>query len=1144
MPPPSWAGSPADPKALLTPGKVNKASRAPEDEQHQSRYQSNFNSGQQASQAGFTFDTAPQHPGLPPFGQPIPYVGQYNGEQAMQSGYEQGNNGMLLSGAESRLDTQCGSSSHPLSPTASKRPASPPVAHGMFTATGAPSVQGWHDQHKGLQQRQDARPNKRLKSTSEEEEDVPQAGKGGRNPFSSGNNSLTEDLRESQKKAAEERARRAPANAIDLTNDDDDDIIVVSERLDEEVCLGKFQCRVNAHLVPCPKTSSLSTPKNMWPVMKCTLTRRLGSNTSVIGVLDPFNKDFGTIDAVTAIVLAPLMDQSKANKFRTIAKLDYRHRDSFESAHQATSQQMKITITIFAPRRKAVGIGALFSQKGITLMRPTGLPPGMAWVNPHDPQDFMDSKKPGVASTSRYGGTHMGAPKTQEEVRQEVYSIFDNLKQDDDLPEAEPHARITTSLLKHQKQALWFMQNREKPREGHDEYSMWKPETGRNGATSWYNVMTGHSVENEPEPTYGGILADVMGLGKTLNMLSLTASSLDQAVEFAKGNPPSKVYDDDPEGLLFNSRATLLICPLSTVSNWEEQLKAHVKPGGLKYMIYHGSNRPNDPEALRDYDLVITTYPIVSADANRTSAKRPRKPLTEVHWFRIVLDEAHIIREQSTIQSKSVCALSAARRWAVTGTPVQNRLEDLGALFKFLRLRPFEEPHVFTSCVITPFKNADVEVLPKLRLLVDSVTIRRLKDKIDLPERHEHLVHLDMEDGERAFYKYFAEQSFENVKHILAKDKLAGKSFAHVLKTILRLRLLCAAGQDLLSDEDWNVARGFNKATAIDLEDVDTDKTDRSPQQNFELYDMSREMQTNACASCNAFVSTRENIEDEAADDYDSDDDQDVFGYLAQCGQFICVKCYKDFVANCKTRAGPDNFGFCPSCEGYMRLTFFEFKKSEYWANQRARQQLRSNPRMARSLGRYSGPHSKTKALLNDLLDNAKETKAIQAENPDEPPIKSVIFSGWTTHLDLIQIALTSNNIKFVRLDGTMQRKARGFALDAFANDPEVTVILVSIAAGGLGLNLTSASKVYVMEPQYNPAAEAQAVERVHRLGQKRPVTIKKFIMSASFELKMVELQEKKMALAELSMDKNSQKKFDSHDRARRKMEEIRDLFR
>lgn len=121
-----------------------------------------------------------------------------------------------------------------------------------------------------------------------------------------------------------------------------------------------------------------------------------------------------------------------------------------------------------------------------------------------------------------------------------------------------------------------------------------------------------------------------------------------------------------------------------------------------------------------------------------------------------------------------------------------------------------------------------------------------------------------------------------------------------------------------------------------------------------------------------------------------------------------------------------------------------------------------------------------------------------------------------------------------------MSREARDKSMRVFREDASIRIMLVSIGAGGLGLNLTTANKVFMMEPQFNPAAEAQAVDRVHRLGQDRPVTIKRFIMDKSFEEKMLVLQDKKRALAEMTMARKRNKSEDS----KRRLEELRSLFR
>lgn len=151
-----------------------------------------------------------------------------------------------------------------------------------------------------------------------------------------------------------------------------------------------------------------------------------------------------------------------------------------------------------------------------------------------------------------------------------------------------------------------------------------------------------------------------------------------------------------------------------------------------------------------------------------------------------------------------------------------------------------------------------------------------------------------------------------------------------------------------------------------------------------------------------------------------------------------------------------------------------------------------------------------------------------------------MIFSGWTMHLDLIEAAFDNVGITHTRIDGKMNRLQRADSLTKFRDDPDVEAILVSISAGGVGLNLTSASCVYIMEPQFNPAAEAQAIDRIHRLGQEREVFCTRYIMQDSFEEKIVALQRKKQKIADLSMTQGKNKK----QRAQDKIDDLKELFR
>ena len=859
---------------------------------------------------------------------------------------------------------------------------------------------------------------------------------------------------------------------------------------------------------------------------------RIPAKNSIIRVYDPSGKDFGTVDTRTSLGLASLMDSTNP-RIRTQARLTTRKREPDEIPGQQCSAYFDITINLYGPRRHATSIGKYLSQKQLYLRNPYGVEKGIDVCNPHAyqnpaiPRTIM-SGTPGSGPTNGY------AIRTVEEIRNDVLSMFDTLEKSENLPEMEPDPRIRTPLLSHQKQGLYFMSKKEKPRvygNKEDKNSLWRIQTRSNGQQVYVNVITGKEERSRPPEVLGGILADMMGLGKTLSILSLVVGSLEEAQEWAKQKPPQS--QNNPEHTpIRNAKTTLLVSPLSTVANWEEQISTHIKPGTLSYYVYHGHNRCQDIHELAKFHMVITTYSIVSSEFNGRSKKRNGSPLLQTNFFRIVLDEAHMIREQATRQSQAICTLSAQRRWAVTGTPVQNRLDDLAALIKFLRVKPFDEKGGFTQFISSPFKNADPEILPKLRLLVDSITLRRLKDKIDLPPRTDLKIELDFSEEERQLYDWFAKDSQAKVNIIAGEQKkgLGGKTYVHILQAILRLRLICAHGKELLGEEDLKVMKGLTFGSAIDVDDDDIDQPAMTLRQAYDMFMLLQQTGADTCARCARRIGPKE-------DEEMLEEKNDIFGHMLPCYQCICTHCYKEFKQMLEQNYAGENHFVCPFCEQYLRKQDFALRQNDLEDAEDAKANASENPRQAKKFGSYGGPHTKTIALIRCLRQNNEESQA----NPHEPPIKSVVFSGWTAHLDLLQIALEANDIGYVRLDGKMSRPQRNTALETFRDDPSVTVILVSITAGGLGLNLTTASRVYVMEPQFNPAAEAQAVDRVHRLGQKREVINTKFIMRNSFEEQMLKLQRKKQNLAELSMNRG---KLDKAEAAREKLAELRSLFK
>jgi len=153
---------------------------------------------------------------------------------------------------------------------------------------------------------------------------------------------------------------------------------------------------------------------------------------------------------------------------------------------------------------------------------------------------------------------------------------------------------------------------------------------------------------------------------------------------------------------------------------------------------------------------------------------------------------------------------------------------------------------------------------------------------------------------------------------------------------------------------------------------------------------------------------------------------------------------------------------------------------------------------------RRDEPSAKLDSLIPTLVELAAEGH------------KTLVFSQFTSLLDLVEPRLATSGLRWVRLDGsTRDRRA---CVEQFQSDPECPVFLISLKAGGLGLNLTAADHVVLLDPWWNPAVEAQAIDRAHRIGQHRTVIATRLIAADTVEQRILELQAKKRALAEAVM--------------------------
>ncbi|XP_041125976.1 helicase-like transcription factor [Polyodon spathula] len=737
----------------------------------------------------------------------------------------------------------------------------------------------------------------------------------------------------------------------------------------------------------------------------------------------------------------------------------------------------------------------------------------------------------------------------------------------------EPAEAVGTALLAHQKQALAWMVSQEN---NNDLPPFWEQKND-----IYYNLLTNFGVKERPEKVLGGILSDDMGLGKTLSMIALILTNFhkgmplplekideeetaeddiplsvatlggiqkktteepnenvktDEAVkstEVSAGGSRSKrqkakvtyIYSSDSEGSRdeespkkkskverkqgkdkggsskgrvsspmecfdfaaaletsaaastskrkvkkkgavasaeMKGRATLIICPLSVLSNWIDQFEQHVRPNvKLSVYLYYGSDRSRDPLFLSSQDIVVTTYNVLAADFGNKNDS----PLHKVDWLRVVLDEGHTIRNPNALQTKAVLDLKAERRWILTGTPIQNSLKDLWTLISFLKLKPFTTKEWWNRTIQRPAMMGDPEGFRRLQALIKSITLRRTKASkingrpvVELPERKVFIQHITLSEEEKQLYESVRKEGRTVIGRYFSEGSVL-TNYADVLAILVRLRQLCCHPR--LFGSSALTVDSKDDATPSELREMLINKM------NLVLGSGSDE----ECAIC--LDSLRSPV-------------------ITYCAHVYCKPCI------CQVIRAEQN-AKCPLCRAEIKGD----QLVEYPEEKNTSESLETKDKWL--------PSSKVDALMHELLKLREEDSSV----------KSLVVSQFTKFLSLIEIPLREAGFSFARLDGSMSQKKRASAIQAFQNSEQgtPTIMLLSLKAGGVGLNLTAASRVFLMDPAWNPAAEDQCFDRCHRLGQTRDVIITKFIVKDSVEENMTRIQKKKRDLAKRAFE-------------------------
>ena len=629
-------------------------------------------------------------------------------------------------------------------------------------------------------------------------------------------------------------------------------------------------------------------------------------------------------------------------------------------------------------------------------------------------------------------------------VHPELVPVWDKLRamrrdKSKSAPRAEQPSNICISLLPFQLEGLYWMQQQEQ--------SEWR----------------------------GGLLADEMGMGKTIQMVSLLVA--------------------DPK------RPSLVVAPTVALLQWRNEMRKYAP--SLQVLVWHGAQRAKDAEALHASDVVLTSYAVLESTFRRDrygvlrNGRRvhDRSLLHTMLWRRIILDEAHHIKERTSNTSRSAFALQSDFKWCLSGTPLQNRVGELYAMVRFLGGDPFayyycrqcpcksatwqfhhnsycvqcgHKPMVHLSfwnfMILRPIQRDGTdegdgeEAFARLRLLLDCIMLRRTKleraDDMGLPPRTIEVRRDFFSPEEEDLYKSLYSSTTRSFSTYLDQGTVLN-NYSNIFTLLTRMRQM--------SNHPDLVLRSTTRSNADLLGKID---------------------EINVCKLC------LEEAED---------------GIMSQCRHVFCRACMQQYLNSFegdqdpslrRTHDEPD----CPYCHAVLSVDLDApaLEPPQPVATP-------SDPKRQGILTRIdlSNWHSSTKieALVEEL------TKL--RELPDRT-IKSLVFSQFVNFLDLIAFRLQRAGFRICRLEGNMTPEARDRTIQHFMENPGVTVFLVSLKAGGVALNLTEASRVYLMDPWWNPAVEVQAMDRIHRLGQHRPIVVKRMIIENSIESRIIELQNKK----------------------------------
>jgi SWI/SNF-related matrix-associated actin-dependent regulator of chromatin subfamily A3 len=395
---------------------------------------------------------------------------------------------------------------------------------------------------------------------------------------------------------------------------------------------------------------------------------------------------------------------------------------------------------------------------------------------------------------------------------------------------------------------------------------------------------------------------------------------------------------------------------------------------------------------------------------------------------------------------------------------------------------------------------------------MDTICLRRTKTDrkpdgsllVTLPNKKILTRKVAMSEEEKLCYGIYSKGAREIVDRYQHAGNLM-KNFAHIFAMMTRMRQLCCH-REIIKEVDWEEAlrdkaglarklKGFLNNEDINDKENSND-TDQEKRLMMQLRDLIRSGVSDDCSVC--------------MDDLSS-------AVITPCAHVFCRACIERVIDTLKPPT-------CPLCRSKLK------NKKELLEAAPDEDDNEEDATLADMEDIHVNvSSSKVNAVLKELL-------RIQRDMPED---KIIIVSQFTSFLSILQPLLAEHKFSLCRLDGSMPHYARAEAVHQFqssqADSPQV--LLLSLKAGGVGLNLTAANHLLLLDPAWNPASEWQCFDRTHRLGQKKDVYIYKYIVKDSIEEKMLDIQAKKKGLISGAFH------MPADDRRMQRVDDIRNIF-